>query len=122
VTEPELLARLAADGLAPGPSASASGWTNGPGDRYAAHEHGYDKVLVALRGSIRFDLPDDGDIHELAEGDRLDLPAGTAHAAEVGPDGVHCLEAHLPTGTVAGTARLVRGWLSPVETADGRES
>ena len=31
---------------------------------------------------------------DLAPGDRLDLPAGTAHSAQVGPDGVTCLEAH----------------------------
>ena len=35
---------------------------------------------------------------ELAPGDRLDLPAGTSHDAVVGPDGVTCLEAHLPAG------------------------
>ena len=33
------------------------GWSNGPGDRYAAHDHGYDKVIVVERGSIRFGLP-----------------------------------------------------------------
>ena len=47
-------ARLRAQGLDPGT------WSNGPGDRYAPHEHGYDKVLVCERGSIRFGLPDAG--------------------------------------------------------------
>ena len=84
--------RLRAEGLEPG------SWSNGPGDRYAAHEHGYDKVLVCASGSIRFGLPALGQAADLARGDRLDLPAGTAHDAIVGPDGVTCLEAHLPAG------------------------
>ena len=36
----------------------AGAWSNGPHDRYAAHDHGYDKVLVCASGSIRFGLPD----------------------------------------------------------------
>ena len=90
----ELQARLSAESLAP------SAWGNGPGDTYAAHSHPYDKVLVAAAGSIRFDLPEHGVSVELAEGDRLDLPAGTEHAATVGNDGVECLEAHLPAGSL----------------------
>jgi quercetin dioxygenase-like cupin family protein len=68
-------------------------WQNGPGDVYPPHRHGYDKVLFCTRGSIRFDLPEEGRSVELRPGDRLDLLAGTAHAAIVGPDGVVCLEA-----------------------------
>ena len=91
-----LEARLRGEGLDPG------AWSNGPGDRYAAHVHGYDKVLVCAAGSIRFGLPDTGGTVELRVGDRLDLPAGTTHDAAVGPDGVTCLEAHLPAGQLAG--------------------
>ena len=87
-------ARMRAEGLDPGT------WGNGPGDRYAAHDHGYDKVLVCVAGSIRFGLPDLGDAVDLGAGDRLDLPAGTRHDAVVGPRGVSCLEAHLPTGAI----------------------
>jgi hypothetical protein len=87
-----LTARLQAEGLAPG------SWANGPGDRYAAHEHGYDKVLVCAAGSIRFGLPAQGTTAELRVGDRLELPASTLHDAVVGPEGVTCLEAHLPAG------------------------
>lgn len=83
----DLEARLRADGHDPGR------WSNGPGDRYAAHDHGYDKVIVVERGSIRFGLPG-GTAIDLAAGDRLELPAGTVHDALVGPDGVACLEAH----------------------------
>ena len=43
-------------------------WSNGPGDRYAAHEHGYDKVIVVERGSIRFGLPADGEAIDLGGG------------------------------------------------------
>jgi uncharacterized cupin superfamily protein len=47
-----------------------------------------------LEGSIVFHT-DDGDV-VLDAGDRLDLPAGTAHAATVGPDGCACVEAWGP--------------------------
>jgi quercetin dioxygenase-like cupin family protein len=90
----ELRARLTAEGL------EAGGWSNGPGDRYAAHEHAYDKVIVVTAGSIAFGLPASGAVLGLEAGDRLELPAGTAHDASVGPDGVTCLEAHRPAGSL----------------------
>lgn len=79
-------ARLSAEGLAP------YTWGNPPGDTYAPHAHGYDKVLICLSGSIVFDVG--GESVELLPGDRLDLPADTIHAAVVGRTGVVCLEAH----------------------------
>jgi len=91
----DLAARLAAEGLRPG------SWANGPGDVYAAHVHGFDKVLVCAAGSIVFGLPGREERATLGPGDRLDLPAGTEHDAVVGPDGVTCLEAHLPAGALA---------------------
>lgn len=69
-------------------------WSNNPGDVYAAHTHGYNKVIYVLQGSITFGLPELGEEVTLNAGDRLDLPAGTAHDAVVGPQGVACLEAH----------------------------
>jgi hypothetical protein len=99
VTPAELEARLVAQGLAP------SAWSNAPGDTYAAHQHGYDKVLVATRGSITFHLVEIGRDVRLSTGERLDLPAGTSHAATVGADGVTCLEAHMDAGTLAGSPR-----------------
>jgi quercetin dioxygenase-like cupin family protein len=87
----------------------AGAWSNGPGDRYPAHEHGYDKVLACEWGSIRFGLPDRGETVDLAAGDRLDLPAGTRHDALVGPAGVTCLEARVPAGTLAGLRRQPAG-------------
>jgi quercetin dioxygenase-like cupin family protein len=71
----------------------AYAWQNDGDDVYAPHRHAYTKVLFCTRGSIRFDLPEEGRSVELHVGDRLDLEAGTAHAAVVGPDGVTCLEA-----------------------------
>ena len=99
----DLAARLRHEGLAPGR------WSNGPGDRYAAHEHGYDKVIAVERGSIRFGLPATGEAVDLLAGDRLELPAGTAHDALVGEGGVGCLEAHLPAGSLPALARRPSG-------------
>lgn len=98
-------ARLRGEGL------NANEWANGPGDTYAAHSHGYDKVLVATTGSIVFHLIDTLSDVTLDIGERLELPAGTVHGATVGPSGVHCLEAHLPAGSLGGDPRhLGRGW------------
>lgn len=69
-------------------------WSNGPHDVYNAHTHRYNKVIVVVRGSITFGLPEKGEEWELSAGDRLDLPRQMLHSAVVGPDGVTCLEAH----------------------------
>lgn len=99
----DLAARLLAEGW------RVSSWANGPGDRYAAHQHDYDKVLIVARGSIRFGLPAAGASVDLEVGDRLDLPAGTPHDAVVGPDGVTCLEGHAPAGALTGWRRHAAG-------------
>jgi quercetin dioxygenase-like cupin family protein len=96
-----LRARLTTEGLEPGI------WSNGPGDRYGSHDHRYDKVIVVEAGSIMFGVPT-GPI-DLGEGDRLELLAGTAHDAVVGPRGVTCLEAHLPQGSLRATIRHEAG-------------
>ncbi len=70
-------------------------WSNGPHDVYSAHKHGYNKVIYVLSGSITFGLPLLKRQVTLTVGDRLDLPAGTVHDAQVGPDGVVCLEGHM---------------------------
>jgi hypothetical protein len=102
-TGTDLRERLTREGLTPDP------WSNGPGDRYSAHEHDYDKVIVAVAGSIRFGLPAQGTLVELHAGDRLELPARTRHDALVGPDGVSCLEGHLPAGSIAAVAHHAAG-------------
>jgi hypothetical protein len=109
----DLCERLIGEGLDPG------AWSNGPGDRYSAHDHGYDKVIVVARGSIRFGVHGSADGASaggapiapiaLAAGDRLELPAGTSHDAVVGPDGVTCLEAHLPAGSLGALSRREAG-------------
>jgi quercetin dioxygenase-like cupin family protein len=99
-------ARLAAEGF------DTTTWSNRPGDAYVAHDHGYDKVLVVVAGSIVFGLPGQAEPIALGVGDRLDLPAGTVHDAHVGPSGVTCLEAHAPAGTLPPppTKRLAGEW------------
>lgn len=96
-----LRARLIEEGLEPGV------WSNGPGERYASHDHAYDKVIVVSAGCIRFGLTD-GNV-DMAEGDRLELLAGTSHDAIVGADGVTCLEAHLPHGSLGATTHHAAG-------------
>ena len=81
-------ARLVGLGVEP------SAWSNGPGDRYAAHEHPYDKLLVCAEGSITFLVGAEATPVELGAGDGFILPAGTRHAAVVGAAGCTCLEGH----------------------------
>ena len=83
-----LAAELAALGLA------AQRWANGPGERYPWHQHAHDKLLYCLAGGIVFHTAA-GDL-ALDPGDGMELEAGVAHAATVGPSGVECLEAARP--------------------------
>jgi len=69
-------------------------WSNGPGDRYAEHEHGFTKLLYCTRGAIQFTTPER--TISLKAGDRMVLPAGTRHSAVVGPAGCTCIEGKLP--------------------------
>lgn len=89
----------------PAPGAAASGylrdlglepiaWSNGPGDRYAAHEHPFTKLLVCAEGSITFLVGPDSVPVELRAGDGFELPPGTRHAAVVGDEGCSCVEGH----------------------------
>lgn len=71
-------------------------WSNGPGDRYAVHEHAYTKLLMCAEGSITFLLDGEGERVELGPGQGFLLPAGVWHGAVVGPDGCTCLEGHRP--------------------------
>ncbi len=102
--EAGLRARLVAEGLDP------HAWGNGPFDHYGEHRHAYDKVLVAAAGSITFHLPELGRDVVLDSGDRLNLPSGTLHGADVGAAGVTCLEAHLSADTLTGPPEHIAGW------------
>lgn len=91
--EQELRKRMQQEGLSP------YSWSNGSDYSYAVHSHSYEKVLYCLHGSIRFTLPDSREasgkmsVVDLGPGDCLILPAGTRHGAEVGSQGVTCMEA-----------------------------
>lgn len=85
-TSDELMTRLR------GEASGCYSWSNGPGDKYAPHSHGYEKVLYCVDGSITFVLEGAGERLELTPGDRMVLPAGAVHAAEVGPLGCTCIE------------------------------
>ena len=90
--EQELHRHMQQEGLAP------YTWSNGPDYSYGVHSHSYEKVLYCVRGSIRFVLPDQPNVGDkgaidLAPGDCLILPSGIRHSAQVGPQGVTCMEA-----------------------------
>jgi quercetin dioxygenase-like cupin family protein len=80
--------RLREEGVEP------SAWSNGPGDRYGLHAHGYAKLLMCAAGSITFLVGEDGESIALTPGEGLVLPAGTEHASVAGPSGCTCLEGH----------------------------
>ena len=63
-----------------------------------------------------------GASHELRAGDRLDLPAGTIHAADVGPAWVRCLEGHVPAGALRPDPRLMADWAITAPAGPGRET
>jgi quercetin dioxygenase-like cupin family protein len=69
-------------------------WSNGPGDRYAVHEHAFTKLLVCAAGSITFRVGADAEPVVLHPGDGFVLPPATPHSAVVGPNGCTCLEGH----------------------------
>ncbi|MBV9021852.1 MAG: hypothetical protein JOZ71_14200 [Ktedonobacteraceae bacterium] len=91
--EQQLYKRMQQEGLSP------YTWANGPGDYYEVHSHSYQKVLYCMKGSIRFIFPKDAilpsmpEFVDLAPGDCLILPARVLHSAQVGPQGVTCMEA-----------------------------
>jgi quercetin dioxygenase-like cupin family protein len=72
-------------------------WSNGPGVVYAVHDHPYRKILYVAEGSITF-TPAGRPAAVMQPADRLDLPAGTPHAAVVGSEGVVCWEGQAKTG------------------------
>jgi quercetin dioxygenase-like cupin family protein len=82
----ELMTRLRAE------ASGCYSWSNRPGDRYAPHTHDYDKVLYCVEGTITFTLEVEERRLQLTAGDRMVLPAGTVHSAEVGPGGCTCIE------------------------------
>ncbi len=87
ISEDELRRQMHGEGLQPYP------WSNGPNFVYSPHTHSYNKILYVVSGSITFHLSATKEDIVMESGDRLELPARTAHAATVGTEGVLCLEA-----------------------------
>jgi quercetin dioxygenase-like cupin family protein len=71
---------------------SLHSWSNGPDFWYPVHAHPYHKIIVVMKGSITFYLPNEKREVAMMTGERLELPPHTEHSAQVGPEGVECLE------------------------------
>ena len=56
-------------------------WSDLPGTRSPAHAHPFPETRWILSGFLRVALG--GEVVELGPGDRIDVPAGTVHTAEV---------------------------------------
>jgi quercetin dioxygenase-like cupin family protein len=74
-------------------------WKNESGARYQAQAYDFEKVILVMRGSITFRIPETGEEVSLNPGDKLEMPAGITHEAVVGPMGVVCLEGHRKVST-----------------------
>jgi quercetin dioxygenase-like cupin family protein len=58
-----------------------SSYTYRPGTAFPPHEHTQEKCDAVIEGTLRLTV--NGVAYDLGPGDRLYLPAGTRHAAEV---------------------------------------
>ena len=56
-------------------------YTYRPGRTFPPHEHAQDKCDGVLEGTLRITVG--SDVYDLGPGDRLYLPAGTRHVAQV---------------------------------------
>lgn len=74
-------------GALTGEGLSVSEWTDPSGTVYPVHSHEFAEVRVVIRGRLRIGLPDTGEEIILEPGDRLDLPAGVPHWADVNGNG-----------------------------------
>ncbi|ADU96678.1 cupin domain-containing protein [Thermovibrio ammonificans] len=61
-------------------------WSDSPGTFYDWHTHPFNEVRWVLSGRITMGTREG--VVTLGPGDRLEVPAGTEHWAEVGPEGV----------------------------------
>ena len=90
------------------PGRRAAAWSNGPGDRTPRTSTATTKLLVCAEGSIIFLVGADAVPVELTAGEGFVLPAGTRHAAPVGPHGLHLPRGPPPLGALAPRRRLAR--------------
>lgn len=56
-------------------------YSDSPGTKYGRHKHPFDDFIVIVSGKMR--IVTDTQDWVMKPGDRLDLPANTAHSAEV---------------------------------------
>jgi quercetin dioxygenase-like cupin family protein len=64
-------------------------WEDGPDRRYADHTHPVETAHIILEGEMTLTM--DGRSTRYRAGERCDVPAGTVHAARMGPAGCRYL-------------------------------
>lgn len=64
-------------------------WSDPPGTFYDWHTHPFDEVRLVVEGEIKIGTEEG--VVTLKKGDKMEVPAGTRHWAEVGPMGVSYL-------------------------------
>ena len=64
-------------------------WEDGPGCRYADHTHAVETAHVILEGEMTLTMGDRSITYRV--GERCDVPAGSVHAARMGPAGCRYL-------------------------------
>jgi mannose-6-phosphate isomerase-like protein (cupin superfamily) len=64
-------------------------WQDGPDQRYAEHTHPVETAHIILEGEMT--LMVGGQSTTYRAGERCDVPAGTVHAARMGPAGCRYL-------------------------------
>jgi quercetin dioxygenase-like cupin family protein len=68
-------------------------WASEPHQVYLPHAHIYTELLWLVEGTLTIILPAHGRLIELNPGDRVEVPAGTLHASQAGPEGALYLAA-----------------------------
>jgi quercetin dioxygenase-like cupin family protein len=64
-------------------------WEDGPDRRYSDHTHPVETAHIILEGEMTLTM--DGRNTTYGAGERCDVPAGTVHAASMGPAGCRYL-------------------------------
>jgi quercetin dioxygenase-like cupin family protein len=65
-----------------------------PGAVAEEHSHEHEQLGIVLRGSLRFRVADEE--REVGPGETWQIPSGTLHRAEAGPDGATVLDLFAP--------------------------
>ena len=64
-------------------------WEDGPGFRYSEHTHPFETAHIILEGEMTLTIDRHSTTYHAEE--RCDVPAGTVHAARMGPAGCRYL-------------------------------